>query len=52
MFDLFVMIWTVFVKFSLQEHLLSDRKEGLLATLVLKECHEGRVGEMEEKRQL
>lgn len=32
-----------FLKFPPQEHFLCDREEGLLATLVLQQCHEGRT---------
>jgi len=48
--DLFVMILTFFLEFPPQEHFFSDKKEGLLAAPMLKECREGRRGGMEEKR--
>lgn len=51
-FDLFIIIWTIFLKFPPQEHFFSDREQGILATLMLKECCEGRIGAMEENKQL
>lgn len=51
-FDLFIIILTIFLKFPPQEHFFSDSEEGILATLVLKESRERRIGAMEENRQL